>query len=305
MGESACVSARRVARVVIAVAAALVLAAAPAAATGDDVVGEMQERRARYQDTLLDLARTHKLGYVEMLAANPGVDPWLPGEGTRVVLPTAHLVPKARRRGIVINLSEMRLYYFPRSGAAETYPLGIGREGWETPAGRTSILRKAANPTWYPPASIRAEDPTLPKVVPPGPDNPLGRHALYLGLPGIRIHGTNKPDGVGRRVSHGCIRMYPEDVERLFQIVPVGTRVVVVDQQVKFGWIGGELYVEVHPSATQADEIEFERAMAPDLAAGLLAGARDAAGEDAGRLDLAAILRAGLERRGYPVRISR
>ncbi|RMD69799.1 MAG: L,D-transpeptidase [Gammaproteobacteria bacterium] len=218
----------------------------------EDVVGEIQTIRARYEDTLPDIARRFDLGYDELVRVNPGVDPWLPGEGTEIVLPTQFVLPRAPREGIVLNLPEMRLYYYPPGGReVVTYPVGIGREGWDTPLGKTRIVARVANPSWYPPASIRKEheaqgDP-LPKVVPPGPDNPLGDFALRLGFPGYLIHGTNKPYGIGMRVSHGCIRLYPEDIAELFSRVKVGTPVHIIDQPYKAGWKEGKLYLEAHP----------------------------------------------------------
>lgn len=285
---------------------ALGLTVAAAARAEVVVVGTMERYIARHEDTLVDLARQNKLGFVEIVAANPGVDPWLPGEGTEIILPTAHLLPAAPKRGLIVNLTEMRVYFFPvADGTPETFPIGIGREGAVTPVGTTKVVRKQADPAWYPPPSVRAEKPELPSMVPAGPDNPLGKYALYLTIDLIRIHGTNKPYGVGRRVSHGCIRMYPEDIEFLFQRVPVGSPVTVVDQPVKMGWIDGDLYMEVAPSKHQADQLESEGKLIPELAEGTLAMAQDFAKDQADRLDVAAILQASLERRGYPVRITR
>lgn len=278
----------------------------PQPRAGFDYVGAMQTYRARYEDTLVDLARRYNFGYVELLAANPDVDPWLPGDGTRIILPGAHLLPDAPRRGIVVNLTEMRLYYYRRSQEPpETFPIGVGREGRDTPLGVKRISRKAANPAWYPPPSIRAEKPDLPRMVPPGPDNPLGLFALYVSNSLIRIHGTNQPLGVGRRVSSGCIRMYPEDIEALFGMVPAGTQVNFIDQPVKFGWVDGDLHMEVHPSMQQADQLEIEGYIVPEIADGTLAMAERAAGDQAYRLDVGTVLKASLERRGYPVRVTR
>ena len=221
-----------------------------------DVVGRLQQIQSRHEETLLDIARRYNLGYREILLANPGVDPWLPGEGTEILLPTRYILPDAPRNGIVLNVSEMRLYHYPEPREGEqpvviTYPVSIGRQDWKTPLGSTRIVSKKADPDWYPPESIREEhaakgDP-LPKKVPAGPDNPLGRYALRLGIPGYLIHGTNKPSGIGMQVSHGCIRMYPEDVETLFKQVPEGTPIHIVDQTYKAGWQGDMLYLEVHP----------------------------------------------------------
>jgi L,D-transpeptidase ErfK/SrfK len=226
---------------------------------GGNVVGHLQGLVASHADSFLDLGRTFNIGYEELKLANPGVDPWIPGEGARIVIPSRYVLPDAPRIGIVLNLAEMRLYYYPEAeggGPAReviTHPISIGQVGWNTPLGTTSVVSKLTDPTWYPPASIRAEaeaegDP-LPLVVPPGPDNPLGRHALGIGFRGYLIHGTNKPYGLGMRVSHGCVRMYPEDIASLFADVPVGTPVHIVNQPIKMGWRDGILFMEAHPSA--------------------------------------------------------
>ena len=218
-----------------------------------DVIGEIQVINAQHEDTFIKLARRYNLGYEELIQANPSVDPWLPGEGTEIVLPTYFVLPKTPRQGIVLNLPELRLYYYPdgESGRVITHPISIGRMEWRTPLGRSEIVSKTLNPTWYPPESIReehaADNRFLPKVVPPGPDNPLGNHALRLSLPGYLIHGTNKPSGLGMRVTHGCIRMFPEDIEALFEDVPVGTPVRIVNQPYKLGWTDDGLYLEAHP----------------------------------------------------------
>ena len=280
----------------------------PAASTqAADLVGQMGSHVTVFEDNLLDVARANDLGFVEIRAANPGLDPWLPGANVRIVLPTAHLLPDAPREGIVINLPEMRLYYFPDSGdAPETYPIGIGREGWTTPTGSSRIVRKAAGPSWYPPESIRAERPELPAVVAPGEDNPLGSHALYLDWPAYLIHGTNRPWGIGRRVSSGCIRMYPEDIVTLFEKIPVGTPVTVVDQPIKMGWVDGELFVEAHPTQTQVDMLEIEGRFDQEVPLGILGQVESFAAETGTRtVDWAAVLAAVKERRGYPVRVSR
>ena len=223
---------------------------------GNDVVGETFKYQTRYEDTFSDVGRFYDIGYREMQDANPGVDPWVPGDGTEIVIPQKYILPPGPRTGIVINLAELRLYYFP-PGRNEviTHPLGIGREGWSTPVGTTGIIGKKKGPSWTPPDSIlkehAAEGRPLPKVVPPGPDNPLGGYAMYLGIKGYLMHGTNKPYGVGMRVSHGCIRLYPEDIEELFQQVPIGTPVRIINQPYKAGWLNGELYVEAHHPLTE------------------------------------------------------
>lgn len=222
----------------------------------NDVVGELQVTSAREDDTLSDIARRFNVGYDEITRANPDVDPWLPRAGTPILLPTQFILPNAPRTGVVVNLPALRLYYFPPRKPGEpqkviTHPIGIGLVGWSTPEGRTKVVSKKADPWWIPPLSVRREhlrdgDP-LPARVPPGPDNPLGRHALRLGWDSYLIHGTNKPYGVGMRASHGCIRMYPEDIASLFDDIPVGTPVTVVNQPLVYGWRDGHLYVQNFP----------------------------------------------------------
>ena len=214
---------------------------------GYDVIGTVSTITARYEDTLVDIARRHGLGYYDIVRANPEVNPWLPGEGTEIVLPSRFVLPPGPRRGLVLNLAEYRMYYFPESQEGKpayvyTYPMSIGRMDWETPLGNTQIVAMAKDPAWYPPQSVRDEhaadgDP-LPRVVPPGPENPLGTRALRLGLPGYLIHGTNRPAGVGMRVSHGCVRMFPEDIEFLFEHIGVRTSVRIINAPVKIGWQG-------------------------------------------------------------------
>jgi L,D-transpeptidase ErfK/SrfK len=242
------------------VAAALVATAASAATFPlgtDDVVGEIGAVTARRDDTLIDLARAHGLGYEEIVSANPGVDPWLPGEGTIVRLPLRRVLPDAPREGIVVNLPEHRLYYYPPAKAGEprvvvTFPVAIGKMDWQTPLGVTRIADKVKDPPWYPPESVRREHAKkgdiLPTVVPAGPDNPLGSRKMRLAIPGgaYLIHGTNKPAGIGMQATHGCMRLYPEDVEALFDMVSVGTPVRIVNQPQKVGWSSERLYVEVH-----------------------------------------------------------
>jgi L,D-transpeptidase ErfK/SrfK len=227
----------------------------PLPAPDNDVVGQVRVVYANHEDTLLDVARRHGLGYEEIIHANPGVDRWMPGQGTPIVLPTRHILPDAPREGIVLNLPEMRLYYYPPAGpdgqrVVHTFPVSIGEMDWKTPLGVTRVISKEIDPPWRPPASIKAKyaalGEPLPDVVPPGPDNPLGRHALRLSQTSYLIHGTNRPFGIGMRVTHGCVRMYPEDVERLFGMVPVGITVRIIDQPIKVGQLHGELFVAIH-----------------------------------------------------------
>lgn len=233
----------------------------------DSVIGELKTVYAAHEDTLLDIARREGVGYEEIVAANPGVDPWLPGAGIQVLIPTQFILPDAPRKGIVVSLAEHRLYYYPQPKAGEkpvvvTYPISVGRMDWKTPLGLTYIQDKRVRPSWYPPEGVRREHELdgrpLPKVVPPGPDNPLGDYAMRLGIPGgaYLIHGTNRPAGVGMQVTHGCIRMYPEDIERFFPTVAVRTPVLIVNQPNKMGWKAGSLYIEVHAPLEGQDASE-------------------------------------------------
>ena len=224
----------------------------------DSVFGEDQTVTTVYEDTLYDLAAKYSLGSEEIIRVNPGIDPWLPGAGKTVVIPNRHILPPGPREGIVVNLPEHRLYYYMkpnRDGSRKiiTYPVSIGKMDWRTPLGLTRVISKQKDPSWYPPESVRKEhlangDP-LPAVVGPGPDNPLGAYAMRLaaGNGTYLIHGTNNPIAVGLAVTHGCIRMYPADVEALFPLVPVGTPVRLINDPVKVAWVDGELLLEAHP----------------------------------------------------------
>jgi L,D-transpeptidase ErfK/SrfK len=221
---------------------------------GQDVVGVVQVVKAGKDDTLTDIARRFNVGYEEILRANPKVDPWLPGEGREIVVPTEFILPDAPRTGLVINIAAMRIFYFPpapKRGEAQvvlTHPIGIGKVGWRTPEGVTKIVRRQQDPTWRVPMSVRKEHhengEDLDPVIGPGPDNPLGKYAFYLQWPSYLIHGTNKPAGVGLRSSHGCIRLYPEDIAQFYALIPLGTQVRVVNQPFVFGWRDGQLYLQ-------------------------------------------------------------
>ncbi|WP_404474435.1 L,D-transpeptidase family protein [Vreelandella venusta] len=220
-----------------------------------DIVGEYYTITVEDQEeTLIDIARRHNIGFEEIRMANPDVSLWVPGKGTDVVIPTRYILPPAPREGVVINLSELRLYYYPADnpGIVETYPVSVGRDGFATPVGITRTTIKVKDPAWAPPASMRREAAArgepAPAIVPPGPDNPLGRHAILLDMPSYLIHGTNRPDGVGMRASRGCIRMYPEDIESLYERLPSGTKVNLMDAPFKAGWADdGTLFVQTFP----------------------------------------------------------
>jgi L,D-transpeptidase ErfK/SrfK len=220
-----------------------------------DIVGYVQRTTIGKEDTLPDIARRFDVGYEEMVTANPGVDPWLPGVGKEVIVPTQFILPAAPHEGVVVNVAEMRIYYYPPHKKGEpqvvyTHPIGIGKVGWKTPEGTTKIVSRQKDPVWVVPKSVRdehAEDgEKLPAQVPAGPDNPLGQYMFRLGWPSYLIHGTNKPYGVGMRSSHGCMRLYPEDIAVFFDLIPIGTKVTVVNQPYLFGWRDGVLYLQAY-----------------------------------------------------------
>lgn len=221
----------------------------------EEIVGYVQKTQVGKEDTLPDIARRFDVGYEEMLLANPGVDPWLPGVGREVVVPTRFVLPAAPHEGLVVNVAAMRVFYYPPRKKGEkqvviTHPIGIGRVGWKTPEGTTRIVSRKKDPVWVVPKSVRDEHAKdgdmLPARVPPGPDNPLGQYMFRLGWPSYLVHGTNKPYGVGMRSSHGCIRLYPEDIAVLFDLIPIGTKVTVVNQPYLFGWHEGRLFLQAY-----------------------------------------------------------
>ncbi len=213
-------------------------------------------------ETLLDVALRYTLGQTEIVKLNPKIDRWLIKKGEVVRLPNRRVLPDTPHSGITLNISEFRMYYYPagNKGVVMSFAHGIGRQDWKTPLGKTSVIRKIKDPAWHPPESIRKEhaamgDP-LPAIVPPGPHNPLGTRAIYLNLPGeYRIHGTDvdKIFGIGMQITHGCVRMYPKDVEELYDVVPLGTPVYIVKQPIKVGWLNNTLYVEAHPDLEGED----------------------------------------------------
>ena len=237
-----------------------------------DLIGEIRSVKAQNEDTLLDIARRFDIGQEEILLANPDVDRWIPGGNQSVILPMRYILPDADRTGIVLNVAEMRLYFYPSSELAtevQSYPVSIGRMDWSTPLGVTKVSAKTTKPSWRPPESIRAEASAqgdyLPEVIPPGPNNPLGNFAMRLAIPGYLIHSTNKPYGVGMRVTHGCIRMYPEDIAGLFPQIPVGTPVRIVNQAIKLGWLVDTLFIEIHPPLEEFANKVDEKNAAMDL----------------------------------------
>ncbi|MBX9894511.1 MAG: L,D-transpeptidase family protein [Nitrosomonas sp.] len=231
-----------------------------------DIFGQVRTTQASRSETLLDIARQYDIGQIEILLANPNVDRWLPEDGSTVILPSRYIIPKGERKGLLLNLPEMRIYYFPEPKKGEkpliiTHPVGIGRMDWITPLGISKIVEKKKDPTWIPPKSLQMDriangETPYPSIVPPGPTNPLGRHAMRLsiGSGSYLIHGTIKPFGVGMRVSAGCVRMYPEDIEVLFDKVPIGTQVQIVNQPIKLGWQLDSLFIELHPPLEEDQE---------------------------------------------------
>jgi L,D-transpeptidase ErfK/SrfK len=236
----------------------------------DDVIGSLAVIRLKKGDTLPDIARHFSLGINTVSAANPGTDIWVPEAGGRILLPLSFILPDTRRKGIVINLAAMRLFYFNGDGnkllAVSTYPVGVGTTERPTPRGRMYIQRKKYRPTWYVPASIaedhRKNGDPLPSKVPPGPLNPLGEYALYLSKPGYLVHGTNKPASIGLRATNGCIRLYPEDIKRLFENTPVKTPVSIVNQPYLVGQRGGIVYIEAHVPFEESGTSELKKVYA-------------------------------------------
>jgi len=260
----------------------------------DKILGELQQYRVRQNDSLIEIARKFDLGYNAIVAANPGVDPFIPQAGTLINIPSSWIVPAVLSRpAIVVNLPEYRLYYLPKqsSGEVMTFPLGIGDEGTDTPLGNYTVTEKIAGPAWYVPESIRTKERHLPKVVPPGPDNPLGSHALRLSGASVLIHGTNRPWGIGRRSSHGCLRLYPEDIVRLYQLVPKGMRVIIVSQPIKVSGKGQRVFVEVHRYEPEESSVGQVMQMLADK-------------DLLGMADFTKLIQAVEEKRGVPVDVT-
>jgi L,D-transpeptidase ErfK/SrfK len=238
-------------------------------ANGDDVIGRLAIIRLEKGDTLPDIARHFSLGINTVGSANPGTDIWVPEAGERILLPLSFILPDAPRKGIVINLAAMRLFYFKKDGklmAVSTYPVGVGTTQRPTPMGRMYVTRKKFRPTWHVPASIaedhRKKGDPLPPNVPPGPLNPLGAHALYLSKSGYLVHGTNKPASIGLRATNGCIRLYPEDIKRLFENTPVKTPVKIVNQPYLVGQRDGIVYLEAHTPFEESGTTALKNAYA-------------------------------------------
>ena len=222
-----------------------------------DITGELLIYKTKNEETLYDIARRFDLGIDELIYANPKIDPWIPKEGSDLIIPSMHILPSKPHYGIIINKADLRLYFFLENGKlARTFPISIGTLKHETPIGITKIKQKQLNPYWIAPPSMRADNPELPKIIPPGPDNPLGKYAILLEWPNITIHSTNKPWSIGTYSSYGCIRMYSEDAELLFNEAKQNTIVRVVNEPIKLGWLNGDLYLEASPSEEQKIQID-------------------------------------------------
>ena len=271
------------------------------------MIGENKTYTVREEDTLLDIARHFDLGFIETFVANPNIDTWIPEIGTEITLPHFKIVPRTKaQEGIVVNLAQMRIYYFKdKDSEPLTFPIGIGREGLQTPVGQTRIAWKRENPTWSPTKRMLEEKEWLPKVVPSGVNNPLGTHALYLGWSTFLMHGTNKPWAIGRRVSSGCMRMYPKDIKQLFDMVEWNTPVTIVNQPILVAEKDGDLYLEANPTVTQGNDIEMKAMFKPkplnDEVKNVIS---KAFGDLAKEVKWDKVAKIMLERRGYPIKIN-
>ena len=270
-----------------------------------DIIGKKITYTVREKETLIDIARKFDISFADIMSANGRIDPWLPKENRQILIPNRHIMPNVKRDGIIINLGDLRIYFYKNHLLIGTYPIGIGRSGWETPLGLAEVIEKKTDPFWVPPDSVREEDPSLPKIVAPGEDNPLGTRAIYLSMPSYLIHGTNKPYGVGMKVSHGCIRMYPEDVESLFDLVEVGTKVNIINEPIKVGWHNNDLYIEVHQLPAYASEKNTlenkDRRNLYPLATSMV---QKIAGISITEVDWQVVFKSVLEAKGIPTKIS-
>ena len=264
-----------------------------------DLVGSIQTTTVQTGESLAVIGRKYNVGVYEMIEANPNLNPWNPTVGATVVIPTEFILPPGKREGLVINLAELRIYYFhPHAKAVTTHPIGIGKRGWNTPLGCLHVIQKVANPHWRPPESIRADHAKrgdiLPAIVPPGPENPLGKYAMRLSIPTYLIHGTNTPGGIGFRSTSGCIRLLPEDIERLYPQIAIGTSVRIIHAPYKFGRRGFNVFLEAHQPLS-----EHYQATASNQV--LLQQALEAAAMENLSVDLAVAQQKIAKPNGYPV----
>jgi L,D-transpeptidase ErfK/SrfK len=268
---------------------------------GRTVYGILRSVKIGHEQTLLDIAKDHDLGYNQIVSANQDLDPWMPPEGASVLVPTVFVLPRGRLpSGIVVNLAEMRLYYFESAEEGPsrfwTCPVGVGREGYSTELSIYTVFSKVKDPIWIVPPSVLKEDPELPPQVPPGPDNPLGKYILRFSRLSYGIHGTNRPWGVGRRVSHGCIRLYSEDIASLFSLVPVGALVRIIYEPIKVGWAEGKCWLQVYQ--------DYEKKIDDPLAVAFcgISACEQALGPL--KVDLKKIKKATREQTGIPVPVA-
>jgi len=276
------------------------------------LIGEPEKYTIGEEDTLLDIARYFKLGFIELIAANPNMDPWTPELGAEVIIPKQKMLPRVKQKDIVVNLAQMRLYIFPKNktgkeskGKILSFPIGIGRAGLRTPKGITRVVRKTKDPIWHPTKRMREEDPSLPIAVHAGAANPLGTRALYLGWPTFLIHGSNMPWAIGRRVSSGCMRMYPEDILDVYKDVDVKTSVTVVDQPILVGWNKNKLYLEANPSKSQGYALETGGVFKPEkMNEKMKSLIINTAGKNKDLIDWVLVKKIIKERRGYPIVIA-
>lgn len=288
---------------------ATLIAALPAlSAHAGDIIGNETIYTAGRVEILSDIAIRTGVGFVELRAVNPAIDPWEVRPGTRLLIPDRHILPRNLKPGFTVNIGDMRIYYSNAAGTdIRSWPVGIGREGRRTPTGELRITELRENPTWRPTPEMRALDPDLPAAVPPGPGNPLGQYAIRIGWDGYVIHGTNKQAGVGRRVSSGCLRLYDADIREVFELAKVGTPVAIVDERLKAGFDGNALYLEAHPSGEEADQIEVTGEFTPasldttEIAREVVTRARE---RGLSRIDWATLRRVAKERRGIPEKIA-
>ena len=270
-----------------------------------DIIGKEVKYTVREKETLIDIARKFDISFADIMSANGRIDPWLPKKNRKILIPNRHIMPSVKRDCIIINLGDLRIYFYKNPLFIGTYPIGIGRSGWETPLGLAEVIEKKIDPFWIPPDSVREEDPSLPKIVAPGEDNPLGTRAIYLSMPSYLIHGTNKPYGVGMKVSHGCIRMYPEDVESLFDLVEVGTKVNIINEPIIVGWHNNDLYIEVHQLPAYASEKNTlenkDRRNLYPLATTMV---QKVAGVNITEVDWQVVFKSVIEAKGIPTKIS-
>lgn len=278
----------------------------PLPALAEDITGSLWKYRISGGETFTQIAEATGVGFVELRAANPGIDAWVPPSDTEILIPTQHILPQKRDPGLVINLGDMRLYFFDDQGVFQgSWPIGVGKAGRETPLGTYQVTELRRQPTWRPTDKMREENPELPAAVPPGPNNPLGPHAIRIGWNGYALHGTNKPAGVGRQVSSGCIRLYNNDIADIFSKVSVGIDVHIINQPIKLGRHKQSLFIEAHPGTAESDDMEAKGRIRPDTQPALIEGIRNQLGPDlAQKVDWAILESALRQRRGIPVKIS-